>query len=295
MENYITEIINRHNTLLTGSVEEIQGGVVGRVYRISNVDTSSIILKLNKEENQKEKNDDEVVYGSSPDSFNESYEILKNKNIPVPEVFVFGVTNDKKFSYIIMQDLLGDLDDYSEKWFREIGHWFGKIHAIEKPYQNSWTELFKKSLLSRFDNLKGLLEQDVSEKVETYIHTHINELKPADKFCFSHLDGFQGILKNQDGLWKLLGVIDIEDHQYTDQRFVLAGFELNNNMKRNIIPQIFWDEYKKQKRIDVTFETTKNIFKVYYLLVWSYVFRDNQEKFKENVSFLKDIIDKEYK
>jgi methyl-accepting chemotaxis protein len=60
MENYIIEIVKRHNTLSKGSIEEIQGGVVGRVYRISNVDASSWILKLNKEEKQEEKDVDEI-------------------------------------------------------------------------------------------------------------------------------------------------------------------------------------------------------------------------------------------
>jgi fructosamine-3-kinase len=295
MENYIIEIVKRHNTLSKGSIEEIQGGVVGRVYRISNVDASSWILKLNKEEKQEEKDVDEIVYGSSPYNFNESYKILKDNNVPVPEVFAFGVTNDKKFSYIVMQDLSGDLDDYSEEWFREIGHWFGKVNAIEKPYQNSWLEIFKKSLWSRLDSLKEFLRQDLLEKVKEYVRVHIDELIPAESFCFSHLDGFQGIMKKQDGSWTLLGVVDIEDHQYTDQRFVIAGFELNHEMKGNIIPHVFWKEYQKEKNIDPTLESTKDIFKVYYLLVWCYVFRNNPEKFRENISFLENIIEKEYK
>lgn len=292
MESYIKEITELHGISLMGSIEEIQGGVVGRVYRILDKNKPSLIFKLNKEENKDIKNYDEIVYGSNPDSFNESYEILKSNNVPVPEVFAFGITDDNKFSYIIMQELVGDSDDYSEAWFKEIGQWLGKLHSIEKPYENSWIELFKKSLFYRFNNLQGFLEKDVSEKVEAYIHTHINNLTPAENFCFSHLDGFQGILKKQDDLWELLGVIDIEDHQYTDQRFVLAGFELNNEMKRGIVSQVFWNEYQKHKSIDVTFENTKNIFKIYYLLVWCFVFRNNIEKFKENISFLSGLVNK---
>lgn len=290
MEDYIKEIIEHNPSLRAGEINEIKGGVVGLVYRISNNETPPLIIKFNKEKSSYIKNSDEEVYGSNPDDFNKSYEILKKNGIPVPEVFVLGITNDKKFRYIVMRELEGDNDDYSELWFKEVGQWLGKIHAIKKTYESSWVDRFKESLQSRLNNLKGLLEKDTFERVESYILNHINSLTSIENFCFSHLDGFQGIMKKRNNSWELLGVIDIEDHQYTDQRFVLAGFELNNDMKGNIIPPIFWDEYHQSKNIDSTYEKTKNIFKVYYLLVWCYVFRSDKEHFCENVSFLKDIV-----
>ena len=42
----------------------------------------------------------------------------------------------------------------------------------------------------------------------------------------SHTDGFSAVLKQREVDWQVLGHIDVEDMQFTDRRFVLAGFEL---------------------------------------------------------------------
>ena len=89
---------------------------------------------------------------------------------------------------------------------------------------------------------------------------------------FSHTDGFQGVLKNAGG-WTLLGVIDIEDHQFTDQRFVLAGFELSRLFYGLPIDPAFWDAYAGLKPIDPSYAAFKPLFQTYYLLVWTWVFR----------------------
>ncbi len=293
MEKYIEEIIKLRLPLFVGSTEEISGGVVGHVFRLQKQNEVILILKFNKNENTDVKSNDEFVYGSDPQQFGESYKILKTNRIPVPEIFAQGITNDQKFSYILMQDLGGDKDDYSLEWFGEVGHWLGKLHAIKKTYDDSWLQCFKESLNSRFQNVKELLDEQLSEKIEHYIKEHVENLWPAETFCFSHLDGFQGILKKEARSWKLLGVVDIEDHCYTDQRFVLAGFELNNQMKGNIVPEIFWSEYQKHVSIDPLIESTKNLFRIYYLLVWSFVLKNDEEKLVENISFLRSIVGKD--
>lgn len=288
MEKYLEEIIKQNESLLKGSIDEIQGGVVGRIYRIIDKDDKTLILKINKTGTEIIEN--ELVYGSDPSNFKEPYNILRENNIPTPEVFMIGNTNDKEYSYIIMQELIGNHDDYSNEWFKNVGYWLGKLHSIKKPYENSWIDLFKKSLDYRFNNLKELIDKDLSKKIEVYIKINNPKLKPLQSFSFSHLDGFQGICKKTINKWELVGVVDIEDHQYTDQRFVLAGFELNNEMKGNIIPKDFWKEYQKNTTLDSSFEDNKNLFKVYYLIVWSYVFKNDENKFKENISFLSNIL-----
>ncbi|HEY3887850.1 MAG TPA: hypothetical protein VGL73_04695, partial [Caulobacteraceae bacterium] len=84
----------------------------------------------------------------------------------------------------------------------------------------------------------------------------------------------QGVMARRGGGWTLRGVIDIEDHQFTDQRFVLAAFELGHAVNGHDVPPDFWAAYTAGRPLDPSYATFKPLFQLYYLLVWTWVLKD---------------------
>jgi hypothetical protein len=62
--------------------------------------------------------------------------------------------------------------------------------------------------------------------------------------------------------------VDIEDHQFTDPRFVLAGLELGHALEGRVIPDEFWQSYRKLARVGPDFTAHGTIFQAYLLLTW---------------------------
>ena len=112
----------------------------------------------------------------------------------------------------------------------------------------------------------GPASGDIYNQKDTWIE--------PDSFVLSHLDGFQGIASKQGEDWSMDSIIDIEDHQFTDQRFVLCGHELAMEAEGTKLPDSFWEGYQSTKEINSTFEQSKPLFKLYYLSVWLCVFRN---------------------
>jgi fructosamine-3-kinase len=86
------------------------------------------------------------------------------------------------------------------------------------------------------------------------------------RFVFSHGDGLQGMWSPTAAGWTLSGVIDIEDHRFTDQRFALAVYEVS--MERAPLHASFWAAYQQQTRLDPTYPQFRPLFQLYVLLDW---------------------------
>jgi hypothetical protein len=163
-----------------------------------------------------------------------------------------------------------------------MGAVLGRLHTITRPhhgwvgmdpaYARRWPSAFATSFRGWLARGEGHLPPPLREAVERRCEPLLADLGEPAEFVFSHTDGFQGVLKKAGG-WTLLGVIDIEDHQFTDQRFVLAGFELSRSFYSLQIDPAFWRAYAALKPIDPSYARLKPLFQAYYLLVWTWVFR----------------------
>ena len=167
---------------------------------------------------------------------------------------------------------------------------------MPQPYVKDWKSAFFESVLSHLsrsskhnafirDN-KALMETFISQKKKTWVD--------PKKFVFSHTDGLQAMAKFEGGSWELQAIIDVEDNQFTDQRFVLSGHELSLEFsKRSVLPE-FWEKYQLHTHIDSSFPDLKNLFKLYYLMCWVSVanegWRGNPEEKSKAIARLEQLI-----
>ena len=89
--------------------------------------------------------------------------------------------------------------------------------------------------------------------------------EPAS-FVLSHGDGFQAMVARQGARWAVTGVIDIEDHRFTDARFALAVHELGAGS----IPlgAAFWTAYQQQRDLERSYGHVRPLYQLYVLLDW---------------------------
>ena len=94
------------------------------------------------------------------------------------------------------------------------------------------------------------------------------------------------MLRKAGGAWTLAGVVDIEDHQFTDRRFVLAGLELSHTWHGRTVPPAFWDAYG---HAPPDHERFKPLFQLYYLLVWARVLQGQPAAFARCLEMLEGL------
>jgi hypothetical protein len=72
----------------------------------------------------------------------------------------------------------------------------------------------------------------------------------------------------------LTGHIDLEDMAFMDARLPLAGYELEYESleRRRQVPPEFWAGYRRHKEVAPTYEATREVFKLFYLLAWTRAF-----------------------
>lgn len=59
-----------------------------------------------------------------------------------------------------------------------------------------------------------------------------------------------------------------------DPRLPLAGYELEyESLERRLqVPPDFWAGYRRHKEVDPTYEATREVFRLFYLLAWTRAF-----------------------
>ena len=266
----------------------LSGGQVGQVLR-ADTDGASFVVKLVAalpEPSFAEEPRDRRVYGSRWSNFAPAYELLRHNGIAVPKLHGTGTADG--VHYAVMDFLDGDADDYSPAWFAALGGSLGRLHRITRGYQGwvamdelyreSWPQAFAASLRERFEETKPLLDRTLAAAIDRLIAIHGAISEPAS-FAFSHTDGFQGVFRRDAGGWNLLGVVDIEDHAFTDPRFVLAGVELSHAFAEREVPTSFWQAYEREASPPADLAALKDVFQLYYLLVWTRVLKDQPEMF----------------
>jgi fructosamine-3-kinase len=284
-EQLIGPLLQERLGVDAGAVTPLTGGEVGRVYRVD-ADGASYAVKFVRaapEPAFSAEPIDDRVYGSRWSNLVPAYELLKANRVAVPTLHASGTLADQRLHYAVFDYLDGDRDDASPAWATCMGGVLGCMHGITRPYQG-WVDMdrahaqrwpgafatsFRAWLARGQEQLPSPLRHAVARRCEPLL----DALSEPAHFVFSHTDGFQGVLKKTAGGWALLGVIDIEDHQFTDQRFVLAGFELSQEFYGQAVDRAFWAAYAALKPVDPTYAACKPLFQAYYLLVWTWVFR----------------------
>jgi len=269
------------------AVLPLAGGEVGHVFRVD-TDGGAYAVKFMRDRAAPSLADEPVddrVYGSRWSNLGPASTLLAARGIPAAAVRATGVLPERGLSYAILDFLDGDADDHSPAWFAAVGAALGALHAIARPYQGwvdmpapyptPWRVAFGESFRRRLAETAPLLPPSLGDAIAARAEPRLAALDEPTTFVFSHTDGFQGVMSRGSGEWGLLGVIDIEDHQFTDQRFVLAGFELGQAVNNGrVVPAAFWRAYTAAKPVDPTYATFKPLFQIYYLLVWAWVVQD---------------------
>lgn len=276
-------------------IDNLTTGYAGDVFAVAvktNKGTGSYVVKMMKNvvdvSFEKESNDDRV-YGMRWSNLRPAYNLLSNNDISVPKIYSVGREDDQNIDYCIMELITGEsvrefLAHQSHSDMKKlhglVGEKMGMLHQItrefqgwvdmEQPYLKSWKAVF-------FDSIENRLA--TAAQKDTFVKSNINRIKDfieqkkntwvdPENFVLSHTDGFQGMAEYKDHEWKLTGIIDIEDHQFTDSRFVLAGHELSLEYEGREAPKEFWDGYGKSISIDPSYLKFKSLFQLYYLFSW---------------------------
>lgn len=316
LQKNIRSVIDQSKMGRVTGAEPIGQGFGGDVFlvRLEGQSLDQCILKLipiSREVPFEEESDDDRVYGARRDNFRPAYDIMRDNQITVPELYAVGTTEqpDKPSEYLAMEYFEGvslreyvPNEDEKQQVQSMIGREMGKIHKISRPYQGwvnlpennkrNWQDIFKNSIKGRLNRLDAILSPELLTQTGSFVDEKFESWVDPAEYVLSHLDGFQGIANKDERGWNFQGVIDIEDHAFTDQRFVLAGHELASVMNGEELGPEFWDAYEQEKTVDPHYEEMKSLFQLYYLLVWRKVFEgtDNMKARAEIESFIEKIV-----
>jgi len=301
-------------------------GYGGQVYKLetnSKKDKEKILVfklsELTKEPSFEEMSNNDRIYGARLSNLLPAYNLLRSNNIPVAEILDSGTTelNNIKQQYTILEYLPGisvreymaePNDTNIDDLHKVTGEIFGKIHDIRRAHQGwidmneaqsiDWEQSFFDWLRSYLENIKknSIFDSEKISKTEQYINNKRQAWSNPSEFVLSHMDGFQGMAIQEGTDWRITGVIDIEDHQFVDQRLALAGHEVVLEIEGKKIPEIFWKEYTKNNKLDESYHDLKNLFMLSYLLAWRSIFHNNwhgkQEDREPAIEKITKLIDK---
>jgi Ser/Thr protein kinase RdoA (MazF antagonist) len=286
---------------MASNVAVLTGGQVGRVYR---VDTPSgpLVVKFvtaSDEPAFADEPPDNRVYGARWSNLGPAHEALTAGGFRTPVLYATGDLDAEGLRYAVMEYLDGDADDHSAAWFATVGRALGQVHGVTRIYQgwvgleaplaDDWAAAFGKSLRNRLREAGPLLGRDLHEAIAARAGEQLRHLQDPPTFVLSHTDGFQGVLRRSGDGWACVGHIDIEDFQFTDQRFVLAGFELSHALAGRSVPPDFWDAYLEAVDLAPGYRRIRDLFQTYYLLVWAWVLKDQAVFFEACVRRLQAI------
>lgn len=294
-ETYTAEIIKNHLDTEPDSISPLGMSIGGFVMKVE-TGKGVFVVKMVANEKPADLTEEDVgerVYGGRWIEFEPALHAMQAANLPLPDIHATGYTDDGSKYFILMdyvegesvREFMTEADD-DKNLHLAIGSTFGNLHNItrdyqgwvsmDSPYETSWGEAFFSALQSQIDQIEenSYLPADTIAKLRSFVESRKDTWIEPSEFVLSHLDGFQGIAAKQSDDWSVDSIVDIEDHQFTDQRFVLCGHELAMETEGKKLPDSFWEGYRYRKEVDPTFEQHKSLFKLYYLSVWLCVFKD---------------------
>jgi hypothetical protein len=273
----------------------LRGGQVGRVVRVDTPGRSLVVkfVTATDEPAFADEPADNRVYGARWSNLVPAHRALTAHGLAAPALHALGDLDGEGLRYAVMDHFDGDPDDYSAAWFRTVGRALGEAHAASRGYQgwiglgaplvDDWSTAFAESLASRLRDALPLLGSDLHQALCARTADPLRDLQDPAAFVLSHTDGFQGVLRRSGEAWTLLGHIDIEDFQFTDQRFVLAGLELSHALAGRSVPDAFWRAYLAAVDLAPGYAAVRDLFQTYYLLVWAKVLRTDAGGFAQCV------------
>lgn len=292
-EKIVAQIIKRDLRGEAVGIRELAGGYYGRVYAVDAAASDGgrkVVVKLvdagDDPPFDKEPGDNRV-YGGRWSNLKPAHDLLTAHGLPVSKLYACGCFQGK--DYAVMEFLKGasvkefiacDSHAKMDDLHRLAGETMRLMHRItrdyqgwidmDKKYSRDWEESFFKSLESRLSESekKNPVIDQKSGLIREFIVSRRGQWRNPEAFVFSHPDGFQGIAEYEKNKWILSGIIDVEDHQFTDPRFVLAGYELELEFEGRPLPAAFWEGYNKNDKADGGYGGLKDLFKLYYLLSW---------------------------
>jgi aminoglycoside phosphotransferase (APT) family kinase protein len=227
------------------------------------------------------------VYGSRAASFRAAYALLQQHAIPLPQLYTaLAPQPELPFYCYIMERLPGDdvqttrarLSGASlARLDAIVGRHLGANHSITRsydvwpdlatPHPLRWRDAFFTALHTILDRacVHAAISQRRRQIAQTFDEYAAAWVDPS-RFVLSHGDGLQGMLVSQGTDWILTGVIDIEDHCFTDQRFALAVYEVS--MGHAPLRDSFWQAYQQRIILDSTYTQFRPLFQLYVLLDW---------------------------
>ena len=229
------------------------------------------------------------VYGSRAASFPATFALLQQASIPLPQLYVSLVPQPAlPFYCYVMERLRGDdvqtlrarLTGPSQAHLDAlVGHHLGAIHNITRSFDGwadwttppslGWSDAFFTAFHTVLERACVHTEifQHREQLVQTFNHYAATWINPS-RFVLSHGDGLQGMLVQTASGWSLSGVIDIEDHRFTDPRFALAVYEVELSMSQSLLHDSFWTAYLQHTTLDASYSQFRPLFQLYVLLDW---------------------------
>jgi hypothetical protein len=234
---------------------------------------------------------DDRIYGVRLSNELPAYRLFRDHTIPVPQLYASGNTqrDAARYHYAIYEYLPGESvaeclakspQHNLDGLHSVIGSTLGKIHNIRRryqgwiemkePYSIDWGKSFFDWIGNQIDGIRQhkLLSVQAISDIESFVNGKRKTWSAPAEFVLSHMDGFQAMARQKNTGWEITGVIDIEDHQFMDQRLVLAGYELVLESAGRKTPDIFWEEYTHTTTLDGSYHDSKKLFILSILLAW---------------------------
>ena len=289
----IQGLVHKHLAGEVSEVTEKSPGFSGSfVYMIDVVRAGEplrCIAKFTPAEHGEDNSVSNRVYGSQISSFGAAFACLRQNNIPIPQLYAELNPQPEIPFYCQLMEFLPGQDvhqvlrstprDHQPALQQFLAKHLGTIHRITRSYDGwvdlpaphplCWRDAFFTALHQHLNSAcnHAAIAKQRSRIMQTVAYYQRQWTDPTG-FVLSHLDGLQGIVDKTSTGWQFMGVIDVEDHCFTDQRFVLATFELEPEIQDVPILPDFWAVYRGMTRLDPSYEKLRPLFQLYILLDW---------------------------
>lgn len=292
-ESIVKLIVNRLGYLVVNIVD-ITSGHSGFVYKVETKSGQVLVVKLTPLQEEMPLGQELVdyrVHATRLTNFPASFKLFKEKKLATFDLYDYGAPSiEVPFYYQVMSFLKGHSireflthGDFKEIYNLEsvTGEAFASLHQITRsfdgwvdqdtPYKLLWSKAFVMSLESRLAKTVLMDNRFINKNISQINNFITNKLKiwsDPKEFVFSQLDGLQAMAKLDGESWNFSGYIDIEDHKFTDQRFVLAGFEYALELEGRSLSGQFWKAYEGIRAVDSSYLTLKGLFQLYFVLAY---------------------------
>lgn len=295
---YVRLLLKRKYSLLNPELENLSMGYRGYVFGTS-LRNRKIVIKVSpyQEESHYEKETfHSRIYGSRQSEYVSVESLLNRYNIQTPETLFYDTPEILGVGPCIVRVqrrlegipstfhkdyLLKELNEYDlKKYFFSLGEIDATIHQITRPY-DGWVGMEKPSSISyeeayfgAFTELINFLRENHGldvinfDKIVDYVSHTRKYWEPSKTFVLSPNGLFQGLLSQDQGKWKLNGVIDLEDHHFTEERLCLVGFDIHQEEFSTELFTEFWSGYESIQKISPNYYETRNLYVLFFYLSW---------------------------